>query len=166
MAAIQQVLMAVGTSVSLPASLDAYASGISYTDFRGASAFARLTLSTTGVLTFLYNANGDVADPPFTVEENYNWLVGGSPGLFSARMRLTSGDSFTTGSAATGTWLPITSNLVWSLTSSARNGGYDAKALTAVLEIAYTNNLVNILAQSNISMQTTAESTGSGNNLL
>lgn len=164
MSAIQQVIMAAGTSVSLPASLDAFASGISYTDFRGASAFARLTLGSTGVLNFLYNANGDYTEPPFTVQEDYNWLVGGSSSLFSARMRLTSGDAFTIGT--TGTWLPITSNLVWSLTSSARNGGYDAKALTAVLEIAYTNNLANILAQSNISMQTTAESTGSGNNLL
>ncbi len=166
MAAIQQVLMAVGTSVSLPSSLTASATGERFTDFLGASAFARVTLGSAGILTLEYNANGDFQDPPFPVEENYTWLVGGSSSLFSARMRRTSGNAFTAGSAAADTWLPVTSDLAWTLISNARNGGFDSKALTAVLEIAYTNNLTNILAQCNISMDTTASSSGSGNNLL
>lgn len=165
MAAVQQVLMAVGTTVSLPASLTAYAYGDRFTDGLGASAFARVTLRSIGTLILEYNANGDIQDPPFPVEENYSWLVGGSSSLFSARMRLTSGDPFSVASSAVNTWLPITSDLGWFIVSNARNGGFDAKALTAVLEIAYTNNLVNILAQCNISMETTASSTGGGNNL-
>jgi hypothetical protein len=163
MAAIQQILMAVGTSVSLPASLTASATGDSFSDFQGASAFARVTLGSAGNLTLEYNANGDFQDPPFPVEENYTWLVGGSSSLFSARMRRTSGSAFTAGSAAADTWLPITSDLAWTIISSARaSGGFDSKALTAVLEIAYTNNLTNILAQCNISMDTTASSSGGG----
>jgi hypothetical protein len=166
MAAIQQILMAVGTSVSLPASLTAVAFGERFQDFLGASAFARVTLGSAGILTLEYNANGDFQTPPFPVEENYTWLVGGNSSVFSARMRKTSGSSFTAGSAAIETWLPITSDLAWTLISNARGGGgFDADALTAVLEIAYTNNLTNILAQCNISMETTAVSTGSGNDL-
>lgn len=163
MSAIQQVLMAVGTSISLPASLVASASGERFSDFQGASAFARVTLGSAGILTLEYNANGDTQDPPFPVTENYTWLVGGNSSLFSTRMRRTSGSAFTAGSAAADTWLPVTSDLAWTLISNARaGGGFDSKALTAVLEIAYTNNLTNILAQCNISMDTTASSSGGG----
>jgi hypothetical protein len=168
MSAIQQVLMAIGSSVFLPASLIADASGESFGEFSNASAFARVTLGTAGVLTLEYSANGDYKIPGFPVEENYNWLIGGSSSIFSARMRRTSGSAFTAGSSAINSWLPITSDLQWQLLSSASGGisglsgnDIDSKAVTAVLEIAYTNNLTNILAQSNISMSTYA-STQSG----
>lgn len=162
MAAVQQVLMAVGTSVSLPASLFASAIGQSFGDFESASAFARVTIGTTGILTLEYNANGDYKDPGFPVEENYRWLVGGSSSLFSARMRRTSGNVFASGSNAADTWLPVTSALAWFIVSNTTSTGpqFDSKAVTAVLEIAYTNNLTNILAQCDISMDTNAESQG------
>ena len=167
MAAIQQVLMAVGTSVSLPASLFASATGESFGDFASASAFARVTIGTTGILTLEYNANGDYKEPGFPVEENFTWLVGGSSSLFSARMRRTSGSAFSSGSSPADTWLPVTSDLAWFIVSNTSGGitglsgrDIDSKAVTAVLEIAYTNNLTNILAQCDISMDTTASSQG------
>ena len=167
MSAIQQVLLAIGSSVYLPPSLTASASGESFGEFSNASAFARITLGTAGILTHEYNATGDTIDPPFPggVNETFTWLTGSSSSLFSARMRRTSGSAFTAGSSAANAWLPITSDLQWQLLSNASGGisglsgsDIDSKALTAVLEIAYTNNLTNILAQSNVSMSTFASS--------
>lgn len=165
MGAIQQVLMAVGTSVFLPSSLFASASGESFGDFSNASAFARVTLGNAGILTLEYNANGDVQDPSFPVEENYTWRIGGSSSLYSVRMRKTSGSAFSAGSSDIDQWIPITTDLQWQLLSNASSGisggpgsDIDSKALTAVLELAFTNNLTNILAQCNISMDTFASS--------
>lgn len=168
MAAVQQVLMAVGTSVSLPVSLLASASATSFGndfgDTGNASAFARVTLGTAGILTLEYNANGEVKDPPFNVEENYTWRVGGTSSLYSVRMRKTSGSTFSSGSSVIDTWLPISTDHAWFIlsASSSSQPGPDSKAVIAVLEIAYTNNLTNILAQCDISMDTTA-TTISGN---
>lgn len=160
MAAVQQVLMAVGTSVFLPSSLIAAASGESYND-DFASASISLFLRTNGTLLFEYSANGTLQDPPFPVSEESNWLVGGTSSLFSARMRRISGSAFLVGSSAINTWLPITSELNWNLVSSSSSSQrFDSKAVTAVLEIAFTNNLTNILAQSNISFSTLASTQG------
>jgi hypothetical protein len=160
MAAIQQILMAVGTSVSLPASLFAAASGEGYND-EAASAIVSLDLESSGILSLEYNANGTIADPAFPQFDQYNWLVGGSSSLFSVRMRQTSGSTFSPGSTAVNTWLPVDTGRSWYILSSSNSfQRFNSKALTAVLEIAYTNNLTNILAQSNINFSTSALTQG------
>jgi hypothetical protein len=160
MAAIQQILMAVGTSVFLPSSLIASAIGESYAD-QAASAGVSLNLSTNGILQLVYSANGTLQDPSFPVTEQFRWLVGGSSTLFSVRMRKISGSAFSFGSAAIDTWIPITTSLNWNIISSSNSfQPFNSKAVTAVLEIAFSNNLTNILAQSNISFSTSASTQG------
>lgn len=160
MAAVQQVLMAVGTSIRLPSSLVANPSAESYSDEPGSSAVV-LYLNTDGSLVLEYNANGTLQEPPFPVAENYTWRVGGSSSLYSARMRRTSGNNFAPGSTSINTWNPITTNQMWSLLSFSNSfQRSDSKAVTAVLEIAFTNNLTNILAQCNISFSTSALTQG------
>lgn len=160
MAAIQQVLMAVGTSVFLPANLNAFASAESYND-EPASAIVNLDLEATGILTLDYNANGTLQDPAFAQFEQYTWLVGGSSSLFSVRLRRTSGSAFSPGSAAIDTWLPVSTGHSWYILSSSNSfQPSNGKAVTGVLEIAFTNNLTNILAQSNINFSTSAFTQG------
>jgi len=154
MAAIQQVLMAVGTSVFLPASLNAFASAESYND-EPASAIVNLDLEATGILT------GTLQEPAFAQFEQYTWLVGGSSSLFSVRLRRTSGSAFSPGSAAIDTWLPVSTGHSWYILSSSNNfQPFNSKAVTGVLEIAFTNNLTNILAQSDINFSTSASTQG------
>jgi hypothetical protein len=160
MGAVQQVLMAVGTSVFLPSNLIADASGESYSD-EAASAGVTLSLGTNGTLLLEYSASGTLQTPSFPVSEQYTWLIGGSPALYSVRMRKILGNNFTSGSAAIDTWIPVTSSLDWyMLSSSSIFQPYNANAITAVLELAYTNNLTNILAQCNISFSTLASTQG------
>lgn len=156
MAAIQQVLMAVGTSVFLPSSLFAAAEAISYFD-EPASSIVNLDLEASGILTLDYNANGTVQNPTFAQFEQYRWLNGGASSLFSVRLRRTSGNTFSPGSAAVDTWLPASTGQSWYLLSSSNSfQPFNGKALTGVLEIAFTNNLTNILAQSDINFSTSA----------
>lgn len=160
MGAVQQVLMAVGTSVFLPSSLIANASGESYAD-EPASSIVILSISTSGSLLLQYNAIGTVQDPPFPQSEGYTWRVGGSSSLYSVRLRRTSGSSFSGGSTAIDTWVPMTTEQTWNLLSSSNSSQpFNSKAVTGVLEIAFTNNLTNILAQSNINFSTSAQTQG------
>jgi hypothetical protein len=162
MGAIQQVLMAVGTSVFLPSSLIANPSGEGYSD-EAASAAISLSLSTGGTLSLDYNASGTLQDPGFPVSEGYTWRVGGSSSLYSVRLRKTSGSSFNIGSAAVDQWLPINTDLTWNLISSSNSSQrFNQKALTGVLELAFTNNLTNILAQSDINFSTSASTQPGG----
>jgi hypothetical protein len=160
MAAVQQILMAVGTSVFLPSSLIADASGESYSD-EAASAGVTLSLGTNGILLLEYSASGTLQTPSFPVSEQYRWLVGGTSSLYSVKMTKILGNNFTSGSAAIDTWMPITSSLNWFLLSSSSIfQPYNSNAITAVLELAFTNNLTNILAQCNISFSTEASTQG------
>lgn len=160
MAAIQQVLMAVGTSILLPSDLFANASAESFND-ENASCIVFLNFNVDGTLVLEYNANGTLQDPPFPVTENYTWRVGGSSSLYSVRMRRISGSAFSFGSAAVDTWIPITTDLNWNLISSTtRSQPFNSKVFLGVLEIAYSNNLTNILAQSNINFSTSASTQG------
>ena len=161
MGAIQQVLMAVGTSVFLPPVIASelqtavIASGIGYND-ASASASIDLRLSTSGSLSLEYSASGTSKDPGFPVSENWTWLVGGTASLYSVRMRKTSGSPF--GPSAVNAWIPITADLQWRIDSASNSSQTsEIQAVTAVLEIAFTNNLANILAQSSINFQTSAE---------
>jgi hypothetical protein len=159
MAAIQQVLMAVGTSISLPANLIANVTAESYNN-QTSSASVSLDFLTNGTLSLEYNAQGTLQDPAFAQFEQYTWLVGGTSSLFSVRMRRTSG-AFSPGSAAVDTWLPITSDLFWYLLSNSNSfTPSNGRSFTGVLELAYTNNLTNILAQSNINFSTFALTQG------
>lgn len=160
MAAIQQVLMAVGTSVFLPSSLIAAADAISYFD-EPASSIVILQLEANGTLSLEYNANGTVQDPTFPQSEVSRWLVGGASSLFSVRLRRTSGSAFSPGSSAIDTWLPASTRQSWNiLSSSDRVQPSNSKGIIGVLEIAFTNNLTNILAQSNINFSTSALTQG------
>jgi hypothetical protein len=151
MASAQQVLMA-GGYVLLPSSLQASASS---TSFSGpASARVSLTLKTDGSLILNSSADGDF---PVTSEtKSYTWIVGGAAGQLSARMRLLAG--IFDGSANTGEWVPITSDLEWFIESfsSSRFGEPESDFVSAVLEIAFNNNLTSILAQCNINFDTVA----------
>lgn len=159
MASAQQILMSAGF-ILLPSSLEASAESTSY----NASAFASvsLTLRTNGVLNLNYSATGTYPIPENPQTESYTWNVGGSTGL-SARMRLLSG-IFNVGT--TDTWVPVTTDLLWGISSSANSGGgsedFDYKEVQSVLEIAYTNNLTSILAQCNINFNTTASAIAIG----
>jgi hypothetical protein len=160
MAAIQQVLMAVGTSVFLPSSLFAAADAISYFD-EPASSIVILQLQSNGTLSLEYNANGTVQDPTFPQSEVSRWLVGGSSSLFSVRLRRISGSSFSPGSSAIDTWLPASTGLSWNILSSSNSfQPSNSKGILGVLEIAFTNNLTNILAQSDINFSTSALTQG------
>ena len=156
MSAVQQVIMAVGTSVLLPSNLFAAADALSYGS-QIASASVRLDLLTNGTLSLEYSAQGTIQDPSFPQEEQYTWLVGGLSNLFSVRMRLTSGQ-FSPGSAAVDTWLPITGDHFWYLQSISSTFALTiGRSFTGVLEIAYSDNLTNILAQSSVNFNTFAE---------
>jgi hypothetical protein len=160
MAAIQQVLMAVGTSIFLPASLTANPNATSYNSEEASSGLS-LTLTTSGSLFLIYSANGTEKFPDFPVSQEETWLVGGSSSLYSVRLRKTSGSSFDFGSAAVNTWIPITSTQAWYLDSNSNIfQPSNSKAILGVLEIAFTNNLTNILAQSDINFSTFALTQG------
>jgi hypothetical protein len=160
MSAVQQVLMAVGTSISLPVSLIANPSATSYNS-EFASSGLSLTLTTSGSLFLLYSANGTEKDPDFPVSQENTWLVGGTSSLYSVRLRKTSGSSFDVGSSPVNTWIPITSTQAWYLNSNSNSfQPSNSKAVLGVLEIAFSNNLTNILAQSDISFSTFALTQG------
>ena len=159
MSAIQQMLLAtmINTSVSLPSILIASADAQSYLD-RPSNAEVSLDLNTNGTLLLSYSAVGDEINPLEPVSNQYTWLVGGRSNLFSVRMRTLSGTSFSTAfSSSSNTWLPVTSNLSWNIRSSSNAiRTFSIKDVSAVLEIAYTNNLTNIIAQSDIYFSTSA----------
>jgi hypothetical protein len=160
MGAVQQVLMAVGTSISLPANLSANPYAISYFSEEASSGLS-LTLTTSGSLFLIYSANGTEKFPDFPVSQENTWLIGGSSSLYSVRLRKTSGSSFDFGSAAVNTWIPITSTQAWYLDSNSNIfQPSNSKAVTGVLEVAFSNNLTNILAQSDISFSTSALTQG------
>jgi hypothetical protein len=162
MSAIQQVLFAVGTSVSLPSALAASPYSINYQGQSG-SATIVLTLTTGGLLTLEYSAVGQERDPssPQT-NPTHTWLSNGTSNIYSVRMRVTSGGTFNLGSAAINTWVPLTSDRTWTLeATSSTSLPFSSDAVTAVLEIAYTNSLTTILAQSAVELSTSAETYGS-----
>ncbi len=160
MSAIQQVLMAIVSSVFLPSDLIADASAESFSD-QPASAVIVLGITAGGLLTLEYSASGTLPTPAFPVSEQYTWLVGGTSSLYSIRMRRTSGSSFSFGSTAIDTWVPMTTDRTWILQSASNSSQpFNSKAVTAVLELAYTNNLTNILAQSDITFSTSASTQG------
>lgn len=155
MAAVQQVLFSIGTSVSLPSSLSINASGESFAG-QNAVAMINLTLRTNNLLNVNYSAEGDIREPAFPQQDEFRWLTGGSSNLYSARMRVLSG-SFGGGSSSVNTWLPITSNLTWGiLSTSDTNQPLDADSVTAVLEIAFSDSLDTILTASQINFNTQA----------
>jgi hypothetical protein len=157
MASAQQVLMA-GGYVLLPSSLQASASG---TSFSGpANAIVSLTLKTDGSLILNSSAIGNVRVPVTSETKSYTWIVGGDTGQLSARMRLLAG--IFDGSANTDEWVPITSDLVWFIGSfsSSQFGEPESDSVSAVLEIAFNNNLTSILAQCNINFETDATFVG------
>ena len=159
MSALQQLLFSTGSSIFLPSLLDVEASGLSFAN-QPASAGISLTVRTDRLLTLAYSANGDTEDPPFPRQEEYTWLTGGSASLYSVRMRLLTG-AFAVGSSAVDTWLAVTSNRAWSIQSnSSSSARSDTDAVTAVLEIAFTSSLGTILATSNISFATQADTLG------
>jgi hypothetical protein len=156
MGAVQQVLMAAGTSIFLPSDLFAAAEALSY-DSQVASATVNLNFYTNGTLTLDYNARGTERTPGFDQFEQYNWLVGGLSNLYSVRMRRTFGQ-FSPGSAAVDTWLPITSDRFWYLQSISSTFALTiGRSFTGVLEIAFSDNLTNILAQSSVNFSAFAE---------
>lgn len=156
MAAIQQVLMAVGTSILLPSNLFASAEALSYGS-QVASATVNLDFYTNGTLNLDYYARGTERTPGFDQFEQHTWLVGGLSNLYSLRMRRISGE-FSPGSAAVDTWLPITSDRFWYLSSiSTSFAPTNGRSFTGVLEIAFSDNLTNILAQSSVNFSTFAE---------
>jgi len=159
MSAIQQLLFSTGSSVFLPSLLGVEASGLSFAN-QPASAGINLTLRTDRLLTLAYSANGDTKDPAFPRQDEYTWLTGGSASIYSVRMRLLTG-AFAAGSSAVNTWLEVTSNRAWSIQSNSSSfNRSDNDAATAVLEIAFTSSLDTILATSNISFATAADTLG------
>jgi hypothetical protein len=163
MSAVQQILFAVGTSVSLPSTLAADASSINYNGQSG-SATIVLSLTTGGLLTLDYSAFGEVQLPQFpqSLTPPYTWLINGTSSIYSVRMRVTSGGTFNPGSTAINSWVPLTSDRTWTLQAiSSLSQTPSSDAVTAVLEIAYRNSLTNPLAQSAVTFTTLAETSGS-----
>ena len=159
MSAVQQLLFSTGSSVFLPSLLEVDASGLSFAN-QLASAGINLTLRTDRLLTLAYSANGDTRDPQFPRQDEYTWLTGGSASLYSVRMRLLTG-AFAPGSSAVNTWLEVTSDRAWGIQSNSSSSTRAVNsAATAVLEIAFTSSLDTILATSNISFATAADTLG------
>lgn len=135
---------------------------ISIRNFYGTSkAVFRLdagTFTDIGVLgmfdagTFLaINSNGTVVVSTFNsgVVDSYNWITPttGSTTYF-VRAFLTSG-SFTTGNTVS--WLPLTSDYVWSVEQSGFSPGFQSG--TATFAIATDSGGANIVVSANITLQ-------------
>lgn len=146
MAALQQVLFAIGQSLGtlfLEPSLFASASA---TSTAGNSAGAELTLNITnsGFLNVRRVTNSFPAGITDDIIRQYNWLIGGSALLYSVRIRRNSGDTFLLGSDLSDSWLPMSQNRSWTLRStSPPNFGSN---INFTVEIALSNNLSNILS--------------------
>ena len=168
MSAIQQVLLSFGYTsggggggggsgtITLN-NMAPYAMAISYTD-RIASSLASLKISSSSIIlnSTAYGDDAEASGP-----SSYTWLSGGSFNLYSAKLSVT-GSALEVGSSGINTWLPLTTDLKWTLISnSSANQRSVYKTVTGTLSIALSTNVSEVLAIANVSITANAR-TNSG----
>lgn len=167
MAAIQQVLFALGGGlVALPddAFFDKNVYGQSFNGQPAGSSIT-LTLRANGILNIGYSATGTGEKDPLIPEtQSYTWLRGGTSELYSARMRVISGQGFALGSSSVNSWIdiPTGSFLSWGISSNSNETTTSGiNSVVAVLELAFKSNQQTVLADANINFDTSALTEGS-----
>jgi hypothetical protein len=163
MAAIQQILLAIGQSLGTLFFRSASSSpGVSFTSFAlsdgGSSSGAELYLniSNSGILEIVAVSNED-GDIQNSILDSYNWLTGGAASLYSISVNRVLG-SFALGSDLSSppetppakTWRPMTQSRSWFLKAESVSSGSPSD-LTVVfnIQVALTSNLSSVLLTSN-----------------
>jgi hypothetical protein len=164
MSAVQQVLMMSGFLVTLPDD-DSFLSGVVAAEaFDQAEATAFVTLDTDGSLVLTFTAEPPVgATIPDPSEKTYTWFpapTGGNAGIFSARMRVTSGSFSSPTPIQATSWRAVSTNLQWGINQTVSLGGGPSslsKSVQAVLEISYTSDPANrVIANTNVNLTASA----------
>ena len=168
MAAIQQILLAIGQSLGTLFFRSASSvQGVSFlsnaSSNAGSSSGAELYLNilNSGILEIVAVSNEDPGGIQNDIPDSYNWLTGGAASLYSIRINPVSG-SFTLGSNLSSSWLPMTQSRSWFLRAESVSSG-STSDLTVVfnIQVALTSNLSSVLLTSaDITFNCRAETAG------
>jgi hypothetical protein len=175
MAAIQQILLAIGQSLGTLFFRSASSSpGVSFTSFAssnaGSSSGAELYLNilNSGILEIVAVSDEDPGGIQNSILDSYNWLTGGAASLYSISVNRVSG-SFALGSDLSSppetplakTWRPMTQSRSWFLKAESLSSG-STSDLTIVfnIQVALTSNLNVLLTSDNITFRCRAETAG------
>jgi hypothetical protein len=166
MAAIQQILLAIGQSLGTlffrSAPPVSFTSNALSTNGNSAGAQLSLNISNSGRLEIVAVSNQEPGGIQNSIPDSYNWLTGGAASLYSIRVNPVSGSFTIGGSSFYSTWLPMTESRSWFLRAESVPSG-STSDLTVVfnIQVALTSNLSSVLLTSaDITFNCRAETAG------